>query len=374
MLILVVQNDGPVHAELPHSLTDIIRIAFECELRSVNPDYHETVVAVHIVPGPKMGNGPNAVHTAVCPEVQQHHLASQVIHCDDAVLRRGSQNPGVEPLPPCDDFRRLTVVGETSVFQRDVEHDPGGIGAHRTCVIHSAGIRTGTGIVGLGIFGLGVCEPGIEGVTNRLRVLKRGESRPVVGKNIQYRRLKPAVPAETDGHSHQYHEGTEHLLDFGGISGENRHPFHQRSATEHDGKHRQGGAEGIRKNDKHRPSVNALGNGETDDRSHDRTDTRGPHKAKTQAHEQAARKALRGGATLPAPGYPRSYYLESMPQAGNQHDQAEEQDESDSGNSQRVGGNVQGPHETRQEQRKNAEADDKTRYDSERPALSADTS
>ena len=75
---VVVERHRIVDAQLLHRAGDIGMVLLEVELRGVDADHDETVLAVAVIPGPDTRDRPHAVHARVGPEVVEHDLASKV--------------------------------------------------------------------------------------------------------------------------------------------------------------------------------------------------------------------------------------------------------------------------------------------------------
>ena len=73
---VVVDRDGVLDAEVGRPLGDVVDLAFECELRGVDPDDGQALVAVGLVPRGDVGQRPLAVDAGVGPEVDQDRTPS----------------------------------------------------------------------------------------------------------------------------------------------------------------------------------------------------------------------------------------------------------------------------------------------------------
>src|SRR4051794_38374926 len=91
-VVIVVQRDRITDAKLVYCPGDVGGFALERELRRVNSDYHEAILAVPLVPGFDVRDRAQAVDAAVGPEIDHHDLALQLL-----ARQRATVDPRTEP-------------------------------------------------------------------------------------------------------------------------------------------------------------------------------------------------------------------------------------------------------------------------------------
>ena len=109
--VAVVERDRVADAEAADVLGDVCRLALEGKLGRVDADDHEPVGAVARVPRLHVRERAQAVDARIRPEVDQDHLAAQLVQ---------RKRPCVQPADDARDRRRLAVVREqASLLGRD---------------------------------------------------------------------------------------------------------------------------------------------------------------------------------------------------------------------------------------------------------------
>jgi len=77
--VIVVDRHRIADAQVTDRAAHVGQVAFEGELRRVDADHHEALVAVLVRPGLDIGQGPQAVDAGVGPEIDHHDLAAQAL-------------------------------------------------------------------------------------------------------------------------------------------------------------------------------------------------------------------------------------------------------------------------------------------------------
>src|SRR5262249_43022352 len=75
--VLAVDRDRIVDAHVLHGPADVARVLFERELRRVDADHHQALIAIFLVPGADVGHGAAPVDAGVSPEIDEHDLPAQ---------------------------------------------------------------------------------------------------------------------------------------------------------------------------------------------------------------------------------------------------------------------------------------------------------
>jgi HKD family nuclease len=117
-----VDGNREAHAELRDGAAHVVEVALEAELRRVNADDDESLVAVFLRPGAYLRQGPLPVDAGVGPELDEHHLAAEV---------GGGERLRVQPSDGAVERRHVP-----SAVRRECQR------AHRACsVVSSRDVR-----------------------------------------------------------------------------------------------------------------------------------------------------------------------------------------------------------------------------------------
>src|SRR5579875_90830 len=93
VLIIAVNEDRPGNAKPFHRLGHIVAIMCKPKLRCMDADNYKAIFGIPFVPGFEIGQGAQAVHTGVFPEINQHHMAAL-----QELFEIEGFAPGVKPI------------------------------------------------------------------------------------------------------------------------------------------------------------------------------------------------------------------------------------------------------------------------------------
>ncbi len=125
--IVVVLRDREGDAEALDRTLDVVRVAFERILGRVDAHHHQPLIAELLIPGLHVGQHVDTVDAGIGPEVDQHHLAAQLLH---------AQRAAIEPVVDASEIRcGVVVAGEgghgSRGWARRERGDGGGAARHR---------------------------------------------------------------------------------------------------------------------------------------------------------------------------------------------------------------------------------------------------